>query len=148
MMLSMPPLARALGYAGLIPFVGLAIAALADPRASGAWQQLLLYYGAVILAFVGALHWGVAMTDRALGERQRNVAYGWSVVPALLAWLSLLLDPAVASALLAAGFGAHLLRDWRLAREAELPAGYLPMRFQLSAVAALCLALSSFSSRI
>jgi hypothetical protein len=43
------------------PFVALAAAGLLDPQRSAIWQRLALHYGAVILSFVGALHWGCAM---------------------------------------------------------------------------------------
>ena len=143
----MPRSVAWLGYGGLLPFVGLALATLLDPQRSGAWQQLSLNYGAVILSFVGALHWGFAMSAPAMSERKRSVCFAWSVMPALLAWLALLLDPLSAGALLAAGFAAHYVQDWRLVSHAGLPAWYLPLRLRLSVVAALSLLGSSFASR-
>ena len=132
----MPRSVAWLAYAGLLPFVALALASLLAPG-SAPWQRLSLNYGAVILSFVGALHWGFAMSVYAMSERKRNVCFAWSVMPALLAWLALLLDPFAASALLAAGFAAHYVQDWRLVRHAGLPAWYLPLRLRLSVVAAL-----------
>lgn len=142
-----PPLVAALAYGGLLPFLGLAAASLLDPPRSGVWQQLSLNYGAVILSFVGALHWGFAMGKLTMSERARSISFAWSVVPALLAWLALLLDPIAGSALMAAGFAAHYVQDWRLARQAVLPAWYLPMRLRLSLVAATSLIISSFAGR-
>lgn len=136
-----------LGYGGLLPFVVLTLASFFDPARSGAWQQGLLNYGAVILSFVGALHWGLAMQEQAMAATQRSLAFAWSVVPALLAWLSLLLDPFAGSALLAAGFAAHYVQDRRLARQTVLPPWYLPLRLRLSVVAAVCLLVGSFASR-
>jgi hypothetical protein len=145
--LKAPPLVAALAYGGLLPFIGLMAASLLDTARSGVWQQGALNYGAVILSFVGALHWGFAMGTLRMGERARNVCFAWSVVPALLAWLALLLDPIAGSALMAAGFAAHYLQDRRLARHAALPAWYLPMRLRLSLVASLSLIATSFASR-
>lgn len=136
-----------LGYGGLAPFIVLAAACLLDPRRSGVWQQMALNYGAVILSFVGALHWGIAMSATALSERTRNACFAWSVIPALLAWLALLLDPIAGSTLMAAGFAAHYLQDWRLLRRAGVPGWYLPLRLRLSIVAALSLIAASFASR-
>ena len=51
-----------LGYGGLLPFVGLAALAGFDPHHLLAWSDALVGYGAVILSFIGALHWGVAMS--------------------------------------------------------------------------------------
>ena len=145
---SMPRSVAWLAYGGLLPFAGLALASFLDLHRSGAWQQLLLNYGAVILSFVGALHWGFAMCAPAMSERKRSICFAWSVMPALLAWLALLLDPLAASALLAAGFAIHYVQDWRLVRHAGLPAWYLPLRLRLSVVAALSLLGTGFTSRI
>ena len=41
-----------------------------------------LAYGAVILTFVGAVHWGYAMRD----EEIRWGRMTWSVTPSLVAW--------------------------------------------------------------
>jgi hypothetical protein len=126
-----------LGYGGLLPFVALALACVLDDAAP--WRFALLSYGALILSFVGALHWGIALGASALSERQRNACFIWSTVPALLAWVTFFLAPGAASALLAAGFGAHYLQDRQLARHAGLPAWYLPLRLRLTAVASLSL---------
>ena len=57
-----PRLAILLGYAGLIPFISGAIGIWITPTA---WRAdvltALLHYAAVILAFMGAIHWGLAM---------------------------------------------------------------------------------------
>ena len=49
-----------LGYGGLLPFVALAGIGWWAPG-TPLWGTALLAYGAVILSFVGALHWGFAM---------------------------------------------------------------------------------------
>lgn len=143
-----PRMVAWLGYGGLLPFIVLAAASFLDPARGGAWQQGLLNYGAVILSFVGALHWGLAMAGVPVSAARRNVAYTWSVVPALIGWLSLLLDPFAGSALLAAGFAAHYVQDRRVAQHAALPYWYLPLRLRLSVVAAVCLLVGSFASRV
>ena len=135
-----------LGYGGLLPFISLSLATVganflgADAR----WfNAALLSYGAVILSFVGALHWGFAMTLRDLSDSQRTAAFVGSIVPALVAWLALLAAPVIAVVLLVAGFAIHYGRDARLAAAAavaaDLPAWYLPMRFRLTCVACLSL---------
>jgi hypothetical protein len=129
-----------LGYGGLLPFIALALATLIDEHHAALWCDALMAYGAVILSFVGALHWGLAMTLTALEARRRNARFAWSVVPALLAWSALLVAPAIASSLLVAGFIASYWQDTRLAGLARLPAWYLPLRLQLSGVACLSLA--------
>lgn len=128
-----------LGYGGLLPFVGLLMLTVVDPRRAPAWSDGLVGYGAVILSFVGALHWGVAMSASGLDPTQRRRAFVWSVVPALLAWPATVLAGSEASLILVLGFALHLVQDRRLAGPAELPPWYLPLRWRLTVVAGLCL---------
>lgn len=144
---SAPPAVVAwLGYGGLLPFAFLTLAGLLDQDHGPLWSDALYAYGAIIVSFVGALHWGFAMSLRGLNDSQRSAAFIWSVVPALLAWPALLMPPVLAAPLLTAGFIATYLRDRHLGRQAELPAWYLPLRFRLSSVASVCLGIGVFAS--
>ncbi len=138
-----------LGYGGLLPFLFLAPASIVDQNHAPYWAAALFAYGAIILSFIGALHWGFGMTAGALstasGGDRRDKCLVWSVVPALMAWLALLLAPLLSSLLLIAGFVAHYWQDRRLAADADLPEWYLPLRLRLSAVACFCLALGGLS---
>jgi hypothetical protein len=138
----MPALVAWLGYGGLIPFVSLAIAG--GVLRADEVTPAMLAYGAVILSFVGALHWGFAMSVPDLESGGRSRLFVWSVVPALLAWVCLLV-PARAGCLgLIAGFVLHYGWDRRLPFLARLPAWYLPLRLRLTVVACLCLLLNEF----
>ncbi|SFD84443.1 Protein of unknown function [Thiohalospira halophila DSM 15071] len=86
-----------LGYGGLVPFVA-ATAALAIWPGNAFATTALVGYAAVILAFLGAVHWG-----RVLAHPERADApqlLQWGVIPALLAWVALLTPPPVALGLL------------------------------------------------
>lgn len=141
-----PNLVALLGYGGLLPFAFLSMLALIDHDHSPLWNDGLYAYGAVILSFVGALHWGFAMSLPALSDSQRSAAFIWSVVPALLAWPALLVVPLLGAPLLIVGFIASYLRDRHLASQADLPTWYLPLRLRLSSVACVCLVLSVLAS--
>lgn len=141
-----PRTVLSLAYGGLLPFVALLAASLLDPARSAVWQDFSVRYGAVILSFVGALHWGFAMLSSTLDARQRNRSLLWSVMPALLAWLALALAPRAASVMLAAGFGLHYLQDWRLDQTADLPGWYLPLRLRLTLIATACLLLTVYAA--
>ena len=78
-----------LGYGGLLPFVGLAVLMAIDAQRQELWSRALIAYGAVILSFVGALHWAFAMVLPGLSSTQRRNRWIWSTVPALLAWPAL-----------------------------------------------------------
>lgn len=138
---TLAPLPRAvawLGYGGLLPFIALAAAVLLQVHVELA-RAALVAYGAVILSFVGALHWGFAMMAPGLEDAERTRLFAWSTVPALLAWPAVLLAPPLGALVLVAGFAVHYLQDRRLARAHDLPAWYLPLRLQLSCVACLSL---------
>lgn len=123
------PWAHRLGYAGLAPFFGLALLSLFGPESLAGWARgALLAYGAVILSFVGALHWGRGLDagDSVSAARLLIV----SVLPALLGWMALLLPISAGLMLLACGFGAVYMFDrraWRL-----LP-WFLSLRMHLTA---------------
>ncbi len=142
-----PTVVTWLGYGGLIPFLALAAASWLDPAHSATWVPGLLGYGAVILSFVGALHWAFAMTHPQLQGAPNHALYLWSVVPSLLGWAALMLVPKAGATLLIAGLLAHYRQDLRLARVIDLPAWYLPLRLRLSVVACLCLAVVFFTVR-
>ena len=106
----------------------------------------VLAYGAVILSFVGALHWGFAMAQSGLSTAERTRCFVWSVVPSLMAWPATLLPPAGGAALLVTGFVAHLVQDHRLAARTSLPAWYLPLRWRLTTTACVCLAVGAMAA--
>jgi len=144
MMFSTPRRVALLGYGGLLPFIATALGSVLDDSHAMIWLDALQAYGAVILSFVGALHWGFAMLATDLDDAERDARYLWSVIPALLAWPALLLSGTLASTLLLLGFLHHYWQDRRLAQRCTLPAWYLPLRRRLTGVACLCLIVSLF----
>ncbi|WP_019624572.1 DUF3429 domain-containing protein [Thioalkalivibrio thiocyanoxidans] len=134
------PVLQVLGYGGLIPFVALGFGAwMAQPE----WQvfalEALAFYGAVILSFLGAIHWGLYLADR--GHRVGPLsAPVWAVVPAILAWLALLQPLPEALMTLAALFLGVLWVDRLSLRGRCLPRGYMGLRMALTAVAIVSLA--------
>ena len=136
---SMPTAVGMLGYGGLIPFIGLATLANIEPSHGPLYRGALLLYGAVILSFVGAIHWGVAMMVTDLNDQDRRAAYVWSVIPALMAWMTYILSPITAALVLVLGFLLQYWRDATLARKIAWPVWYLPLRIRLTLVAILSL---------
>ena len=148
-----------LGYGGLLPFVALAVACFTSAEYGLLGRVALIVYGAVILSFVGALHWAFAMTLPDLSAAKRNECFIWSVVPALLAWpaatlmaafaqgviASVFFGISLAAALLITGFLTNYMQDLRLARVAALPLWYLPLRLRLTSVACVCVAVAGFA---
>jgi hypothetical protein len=132
-----------LGFAGLVPFVALAAAVCFGPVTWYVyWLVALSYYGAVILTFVGALQWAYAVKRSARGGGAW-LQYGFSIAPALIAWLSLLLPVWTALQMQAAGLLICYAFDRNVARFDPVPAWFLRMRAVLTLVAAATLTLAS-----
>lgn len=131
------PGARALGYAGLIPFVfAAAIAAATAPETAATARFALLAYGAAIASFLGGIHWGFAMRR---GEGCLPLL-AWGVVPSLVAWAALIVGAPAGLFVIAALLVACWLRD-RKVYPAEGAGAWLGLRLQLTAVAGTaCLA--------
>jgi hypothetical protein len=124
---------RALGFAGLLPFVAGALAVSLGPSAwHDAALRALIAYAAVIVSFLGGIHWGVAPAAQNDGARL------WGVVPSLLAWPMLLVSAPRGSLL---GLALSLVLCWGVDR-ARFPsmglATLLPLRTRLTAVATVC----------
>lgn len=128
-----------LGYGGLLPFIFLALLIPFSLDYRPLFSIALVNYGAVILSFVGALHWGFAMTVHDMSTEQRSDRFIWSVIPALNAWIATLLPMPLGCLLLVIGLVVHLRQDRKLLRVMSLPGWYLLMRLRLTLVASVCL---------
>jgi hypothetical protein len=136
----MPPSAIWLGAAGLLPFLATALLSwLLPPETRGIALFALAAYGMVILSFLGAVHWGLALRAPAAEARYAAPRLGLGVVPALIAWAALLLPPVPGLTLLAASILATAAVETLAARRGLVPADYLRLRWALSLGAALCL---------
>ena len=147
---STPKIVLLLGYGGLIPFIGLALISLIPIFPRPFVESAIFYYAATILSFVAALHWGFAMTIKSLSEKEQAHLYLWSVIPPLLAWIALLMTPAICASILISGLIAHLWQDLRLNQltEVNLPGWFMPLRIRLTTVAVACLSLFIIKSMV
>eukprot|EP00897_Mesotaenium_endlicherianum_P010212 jgi/Mesen1/9219/ME000591S08535 len=147
---TVPLVPLALGFAGAIPFVALApLMASHVPlpeMLSKQRAEAQAAYGACILSFLGAPHWGLAMANHAAvpGHTIANFSintlrFGWSVIPSLLAWPALLLPPVQKFAVLITSLGLALGVDAAWARLNLVPKWYMPLRVALTGVAMLSL---------
>jgi hypothetical protein len=128
---SAPSAAIYLGYAGAIPFVAGALATFPISGSLREWGVvLLLNYGAIILSFMGGVHWGAAM----LRDDSSLASLGKSVAPALLALVATLFGGKAGLLLLASGFAGLLIHDQRETAAGRLPAWYPSLRRPLSAI--------------
>ncbi|MCM5571387.1 DUF3429 domain-containing protein [Burkholderiaceae bacterium FT117] len=129
-----------LGLGGLAPFVALALASwLTGADLGSRLVAAQLGYGAVILSFIGALHWGAVLAAPAVAPRAATIALGWSVVPALVGWVALLVGPGWGLQLLTGAFVVALAVDWMLYRQYEFAGWFLGLRALLTAIVSVSL---------
>ena len=122
-----------LGASGLIPFLAGAVALWTLPPAHAETATAaLIGYAAVILSFMGAIHWGLAMKTSSATDSARWYALG--VLPALVGWFALLLPSLPALILLTVAFTSVYLLD-RVAVSARLaPPWYQRLRLPLTLI--------------
>ena len=129
-------IARVLGYGGALPFLGGAIAASQQMAILGlAPAYLLLSYGAIILSFLGGLHWGRVITSPHADRHTDFVWLIWSVCPSLLGWVALVLPVKFGAVVLSLCFLAALQIDQKLFRQQIWPVWMQPLRLHLSLIA-------------
>ena len=123
-----------LGYAGLLPFAGLAVLLwLVSADLHPFVAMALVSWGAIVVSFLGGIHWGVGFK---LGADAPPFHFVWGVVPSLLAWLALLM-PAYAGL---PALGLALVACYAVDRNSWPAAGlsrWLTLRRHLTIVAVL-----------
>lgn len=131
--------------AGAVPFLFCGGLVLLDPVDSPTAIQALIAYGAVILSFLGAVHWGFVLGGQvaAAPETGRRIL-GLGVLPALIGWLALLIllrlhAPAFALFILLAGFFLTVVTETVGRGRGLVAADYLILRWSISVVVLLIL---------
>jgi hypothetical protein len=144
--LSSTPLpALILGLAGLLPFIGISAVLLATTSSLYAWWlETLAQYASVILAFVGALHWGFAMRCNPNGM-QAWIRYAWGVLPSLLGWLALQFPVWIALRFEAGALILCYVVDRCFAKGFGAPSWFLPLRLLLTTVSSASLVAASYA---
>ena len=140
-------IARLLGFGGLLPFVILAAATMMELHTPFApAHALLIGYGAVILSFVGALHWGAQLSAHKVSAHKLSAGrFIWSVVPALIGWVALMLPAKLGALCLIGGLVMCWGYDMRLIRKKEWPSFMGALRTILTAIACLSLSVIFFA---
>jgi ABC-type amino acid transport system permease subunit len=128
---------KLLAYAGLTPFVGLAVLLwLVDPDLHPFVALAMTGYGASIVSFLGGIHWGIGFRNVSRMHNAPLFNFGWGVVPSLLAWIAITMPAYAGLPLLAAILFLCYAVDRKTYPEVGLEE-WLPMRWHLTWVAAL-----------
>jgi hypothetical protein len=143
-----------LGYAGALPFlcfglviiyteVGIAPVTAADV------QFALLSYGAIILSFLGGLHWGRAIIMPAdTNVISPRTTLLWSVSLSLVGWVALLLPVFIGAILLFAGFLVALVVDLMWLAKGYWPFWMRRLRLHLSLIAMASLVCLAYQNMV
>ncbi|CAN5874790.1 hypothetical protein BH11PSE12_BH11PSE12_20790 [soil metagenome] len=141
-------LANRLGFFGLVPFVLLTLACwVVHPDWLGYFIKGQLSYGIAILSFLGGLHWGVALMshDRPAGDIKQSLI--WGVIPTIIAWCSMI-NMGIGFLVQIIGFIVAYQVDRQLYQRYALPGWFLVLRFRLTCVVALALALTFLAANV
>ncbi|BGP38255.1 hypothetical protein JCM10449v2_002184 [Rhodotorula kratochvilovae] len=141
------------GAAGLLPYAGTSLAIVHfarqawlanqygadagyDPAAASALLEhaalLQIQYGAIILSFLGAVHWGFEWAK--FGGVQGNKRYLLGVIPVLAGWGSLLIPGQMALVTQWGAFFAQWYADQQATNKGWAPKWYATYRFWLTSV--------------
>lgn len=127
------PHALRLAYAGLLPFVlGALLVWIVHAEARPYTTQALSAYAALIVSFLGGIHWGIGFREPAAPAP----LFVWGVVPSLVAWPAVLMPPGAGLVIL----GVMLVVCYAVDRRVYPAHGlsrWLTLRFRLSALASL-----------
>lgn len=142
---TLPSIAMLLGIAGLIPFAVCGLGALANQPPNDATALLaLIAYAAIILGFLGGVHWGFGLDAGSDAPTAiQRARFGLGVLPALIGWVGLLIAflgfARSALALLVLGFLATTILEARASRRGYMPRGYMGLRWVLSSIVVIIL---------
>ena len=127
-----PALAVGLAFASLMPFVTGALGLWVTPEAWREWvMQEFLAFAAVMLAFMGAIHWGLAMRAEE-GSERAPMQLGLSVIPPLLGWFALSLPINFAIPVFFFAFATLYVADIWAVKQGLAPAWYTSLRRPVS----------------
>lgn len=132
--LAPPEQAARLAWLGLLPFVmgAFLLWLINHPEALAFLALAQVAYGATVLAFLGGIHWGLTMDTHGEPPRARL----WSVVPALVGTLAVVMPPHAGLPLVGMMLIVCYLVDRRLYPLAGL-GHWLTLRFRLTVASSL-----------
>ncbi|KAI0145263.1 hypothetical protein GGR57DRAFT_302961 [Xylariaceae sp. FL1272] len=105
-------------------------------------ESLQLGYGAIIISFLGAIHWGLEYAEKTPDRARTRFRYGTGVLASVVAWPTLLMPVEFALTGQFAAFVALYFADARATVRGWAPSWYSMYRFALTAVVGVAIVLS------
>lgn len=141
---AIPSIAEWTGYLGLVPFLAAFVGVFMSPVF--AWQEFALRatiaYGAAVLTFVGAVHFGLCVAGKLAWSVPAVLA---ATLPSVVATVAVLVGGQRGVGALVIGFGMFWLYESRTLAS-QLNASYLSLRRNLSLAVCALLALTMFAA--
>ncbi|KAK3385904.1 hypothetical protein B0H63DRAFT_473805 [Podospora didyma] len=164
---SVPRESFALGLAGTLPYMGTSFATcylawdlsttwptgsvilnslMISHETAAHWLQLLepiqVGYGAVIISFLGAIHWGLEYAEKEPSPKRTRFRYGLGVIAPAVAWPTTFMPIEWALTSQFLSFTFLYLADARATTWGWTPTWYGPYRFVLSAIVGAAIVIS------
>lgn len=164
---SVPQQAYTLGLAGTLPYLATSVstvwlswglntqyptqstflnAFLFDHASATHWLQILepiqVGYGAVIISFLGAIHWGLEFAEKATHPERTRLRYAIGVLAPAVAWPTIFMPTEWALTTQFAAFCALYFTDSRATVRGWVPSWYGTYRFVLTAVVGAAILIS------
>ncbi|KAJ2988317.1 hypothetical protein NUW58_g4042 [Xylaria curta] len=105
-------------------------------------EPIQLGYGAIIISFLGAVHWGLEYAEKVPDHARTRFRYGIGVMAPIIAWPTLFLPVEFALTSQFAAFVALYFADARATVRGWAPAWYSTYRFALTAVVGVAIVIS------
>ncbi|KAH6603757.1 hypothetical protein Trco_007203 [Trichoderma cornu-damae] len=105
-------------------------------------EPLQLGYGAVIISFLGAIHWGLEYAEKQPQHDRTRFRYGMGLAASIVAWPTLLMPLEYALITQFGAFVALYYADFRATRNGWAPPWYARYRFLLTAMVGLAIFVS------
>ena len=125
-----------LSYGGLLPFVICIVGIYFGSKELSSYSTIgFVSYGAVILSFVGAVHWGFLLKSDSI--QRQGLLLSISVLPGLIGWLALISPLRAALLVLCIAYPLLFVYEKLSELNSLLPKWYMLMRFRLTIVVTL-----------
>ena len=119
-----------LSYGGLLPFIASVIGFYVLDETYRTFSMLaFITYAAVIIGFVGAVHWGFLLKEEFIN---RNLFLGISVLPGLIGWAALLTTHQYALIIFVVSYPLLFVYEKLTKLNDILPDWYMKMRLKLT----------------
>ena len=132
---------------GLLPFIFGLIDLLVNEDNLFFLVNIPKYYGAIILTFLGAVYWGIVLKDNDVNHLSsiiKTYIIFWSIIPSILAMITLILNNDLSVIILAFLFVFVQIFDEFMVKYLKFPLWYLMLRRFLTIIVVVILMFSYF----